>query len=94
MKIKDLIFPSYVLDKLIWKHHVSEREVRQIFRNKPMIRFLEKGRVGAENLYVALGQTDSGRYLSVFFIYKRNQKALIISARDMDAKERKLYGRK
>ena len=41
---------------------------------------------------MALGQLESsGRYLVVFYIKKANNKALIISARDMDEKERKLY---
>jgi uncharacterized DUF497 family protein len=35
-----------------------------------------------------------GRYLSVFFIRKPGNLALVISARDMDAGERKRYGRK
>jgi uncharacterized DUF497 family protein len=48
---------------------------------------------GGENVYRALGQTDGGRYLAVFFIYKRDRKALPISARDMDGKERKGYGK-
>ena len=48
-----------------------------------------------EDVYAAFGQTLGGRYLSVFFIYKRARKtAVIISARDMSAKERKAYGRK
>jgi uncharacterized DUF497 family protein len=41
-----------------------------------------------------LGQTDGGRYLSVFFIHKPGNLALVISARDMDAAERRRYGRK
>jgi len=45
-------------------------------------------------MYAAFGQTDEGRYLIVFFIYKRDGRALIISARDMDDSEKRLYGRK
>ncbi|PIQ94704.1 MAG: hypothetical protein COV68_03235, partial [Nitrospirae bacterium CG11_big_fil_rev_8_21_14_0_20_41_14] len=45
--------------------------------------------VKGEDLYRALGQTDSGRYLTVFFIYKETHEALVISARDMTDKERK-----
>jgi uncharacterized DUF497 family protein len=45
-----------------------------------------------ENIYAAYGQTESGRYLTVFFIHKPGNLALIISARDMDEKERKRYG--
>lgn len=39
-------------------------------------------------------RANSGRYLVVFFIYKLNRVALVISAREMDDKERKRYGRK
>ncbi len=67
MKIKEIVLTPYVVDKLIWKHHVSETEVRQVFRNRPKIRFWEKGHVSGENLYLALGQTDAGRYLAVYF---------------------------
>ena len=44
-----------------------------------------------ENLYAALGQTDAGRYLIVFFVYKTTREALLISARDMSKKERRQY---
>jgi uncharacterized DUF497 family protein len=39
-------------------------------------------------VYLALGQTDAGRYLYVFFVYKKSHNAIVISARDMDAGER------
>jgi len=42
----------------------------------------------------ALGQTDSGRYLTIFFIYKETHEALVISARDMTDKERKNYAKR
>jgi uncharacterized DUF497 family protein len=62
---------------------------------KPRIRFAEKGYTKGENVYGAFGQTFGGRYLSVFFVYKPTTKtAIIISARNMSAKERKAYGRK
>jgi hypothetical protein len=54
---------------------------------------MEKGKVRGEDVYVALGQTVTGRYLSVFVINKGQGAALVISARDMNAKERKLYGK-
>lgn len=43
---------------------------------------------------MVLGQSQTGRYLAVLFIYKPMQKALILSARDMANKERKMYDRK
>ena len=39
-------------------------------------------------MYSASGQTDAGRYLIVFFIHKQDNTALILSARDMDKKEK------
>jgi uncharacterized DUF497 family protein len=68
--------------------------VEQVFSNKPKFKFIEKGRVKKEHLYSACGQTYAGRYLTVLFIYKRTKQALIITARDMDSKERKSYGKK
>jgi len=41
-----------------------------------------------------MGQTKAGRYLVVFFVYKKTREALVLSARDMDRKERKHYERK
>jgi uncharacterized DUF497 family protein len=46
------------------------------------------------NRYAALGRTDAGRHVVVFFIHKVNASALIVSARDMDARERRRYERK
>jgi uncharacterized DUF497 family protein len=54
----------------------------------------ETGKVEGEHLYNALGQTKHGRYLSIFFIKKLNSKALIITARDMNRKERQRYEKK
>jgi uncharacterized DUF497 family protein len=45
-------------------------------------------------VYVAYGRTEEGRYLTVFFIHKQSGYALILSARDMDEKERATYRRK
>ena len=94
MEIVDILLGNEVLDKIIWKHNVSELELRQVFNNQPSIRFMEKGKVKGENLYVALGKTDAGRYLSIFFIMKKSKKALIVTARDMTERERRRYGKK
>jgi len=42
----------------------------------------------------ALGRTESGRYLSVFFIRRLGNKALIVTARGMNSSERGRYGEK
>ncbi len=94
MYIAQIIIPAYVLDKLHWKHHVSEEEVHETLRAKPKIFFTERGKVQGEDVYLALGQSSSGRYLSIFFIHKQDKTAIVISARDMAKKERRRYGRK
>ena len=65
-----------------------------VFLSPSLIKLLEFNYTSGENVYRAPGQTDSGRYLAVFFIYKSAHSALIISARDMSYSERKAYGRK
>jgi hypothetical protein len=67
-------------DKLESKHHVHAFEAEQVLLSKPRVYFVEKGRIEGEDVYLALGQTDAGRYLAVFFIYKQNRVALVISA--------------
>ena len=91
MEIFDLIFLDTIVEKLDRKHNVQEHEVSEVFNNSPIIRFAEKGTRKNENVYAALGQTDSGRYLIVYFIYKQDKNALILSARDMDNAERRRY---
>ena len=60
---------------------------------RAQFRFVEKGERKVEDVYLALGQSDAGRYLAVLFIHKKTREALILSARDMAAKERKQYGK-
>lgn len=94
MKIEGIIWLRDVVDKLIFKHHVETDEAEEVLEGKPKFRFVEKGEREGEDVYLALGQTDAGRYLSVLFIYKKTREALILSARDMARKERRQYGRK
>lgn len=95
MRIESIVCPPYIEEKLQVKHGVTSNEAEQALRNSPKIRFAGKGHVPGDDLYAALGRTSSGRYLSVFFIYKPDVKtAIIISARNMSKKERKNYGRK
>ena len=94
MKIIDILLKDDVIDKLIWKHNISELEVRQVFNNQPNIRFIEKGKIKGEHLYVASGRTEAGRYLLIFFIMKKNKNALIVTARDMKERERRKYAKK
>ena len=94
MNIYEIIWLQKIVEKLLIKHAVSKKEVYELFLNQPDIRFVEKGDVKNEDLYVASGQTINGRYLVVFFVLKSKHKALVISARDMNKRERKTYEKK
>jgi uncharacterized DUF497 family protein len=94
MKIEGIIWFRDVVDKLIFKHHVETDEVEQMLEGNPRFRFVEKGEREGEDVYMALGQTNAGRYLAVLFIYKKTKEALILSARDMAKKERRQYAKK
>lgn len=94
MVINDIIYPDGVIDKLLRKHVIKINEIEEAICNKPKIKKAQKGKYAGEDLYYAYGQTDSGRYLIIVFIYKENKDALIITARDMDTKEKQHYERK
>ena len=94
MNIHQIIWVQKFIEKLQVKHSVQTEEVEEVLYGKMKVRRVEKGDVQGEDVYLALGQTYSGRYLAIFFILKQNHAAMPISARDMDSKERRQYGRK
>ena len=94
MKISGIIWLREIVEKIIVKHRVTQDEVREVLRNSSHFRFVEKGHRQGENVYAAMGQTDGGRYLIVFFVRKKTQQVLILSARDMTRSERRNYEKK
>ena len=62
---------------------MSQAEVEEVFRSHPRVRRIERGDIAGEDLYSALGRTDEGRPLVIFFIHKLSDDVLIVSARDM-----------
>jgi uncharacterized DUF497 family protein len=94
LKISGLIWLDQFVDKLDQKHGIRQHEVREVFDDEPRFRRLEKGHRPNEDVYSVSGKNDSGRYLIVFYVYKKDARALIISARDMTRSERKQYERK
>jgi len=94
MIVEGFIWLSDIIDKLESKHGVTRVEVENVFTQKPLFSKIQRGKIKGENLYRALGQTESGRYIVAFFIYKTTRQALIISVRDITDRERKYYARK
>ena len=69
----------------IARHEVQPHEVEDLFCNEPLVRR------GGEDKYIAYGQTNAGRYVVVVFAYRGGGLARVITARNMDDKERRLY---
>ncbi len=93
MEITRVIWLEDIVEKLLWKHNVEEYEVLEVLENRPKFIFKEPGYSPGEDVYAAFGQTNLGRHLSIFFVYTRDKRAIIVSARDMSDKERKKYVR-
>jgi uncharacterized DUF497 family protein len=75
----------------IWnKHHVTPSECEQIFFNLPIVIASDEKHSRKEKRYYALGQTDLKRFLFVAFTVRKDR-IRIISARNMNRKERKVY---
>ncbi len=93
MRLYEVVWKDQFVNKIEQKHHITLDEVENVLFSRPHARRAETGRVKGEDLYVAYGQTEAGRYLLVFFIRKPQYRALPISARDMTPSERRYYER-
>ncbi len=94
MRITECLWLDQFVDKIIGKHNVYPEEVEEMLSKDPSIHRLEGGHVKGEDLFIAFGRTNAGRYLSVLFVRKKDKRALVISARDMTKRERQKYGKR
>jgi uncharacterized DUF497 family protein len=94
MKFRRILWLEAVVEKLALKHAVQPEEVEEALASAQRARFVEKGDWEGEDLYAALGRTEAGRYLIVYYLRKADGDCLVVSARDMDRRERKAYGKK
>ncbi|MEM7130777.1 MAG: BrnT family toxin [Chloroflexota bacterium] len=94
MHINEVLWLPDFEEKISDKHRLETDEVEEALFSEPHVRFVEKGYRPNENLYAAYGNSDAGRYIIVFFILKPDRRALVISARDMDEKEKRHYGKR
>src|SRR5688572_30610011 len=77
-------------DKNWKKHVVSPLECEQTFFNEPLLLYEDTKHSQTEKRMYLLGQTDAYRKLFIVFTV-RNQLIRVISARDMNRKEREIY---
>jgi uncharacterized protein len=74
-----------------WQRHgFSASECEQVFFNQPLVLTSDERHSERESRFFGLGHTDAGRRLFVVFAI-RGQLIRVISARDMNRKERKVY---
>jgi len=78
------------IKKNLERHRVSHIECEEIFFNRPIIVKKDESHSTSEDRYLVLGKTDAGRLLFIVFTLRGN-KIRIISARDMNRKERKIH---
>jgi uncharacterized DUF497 family protein len=72
------------------KHHVTDWEIEEVFLNVPIAFGADPAHSSTEARYVALGRINRERWLFVAFTI-RDRLIRPISARDMNARERRAY---
>lgn len=72
------------------RHQVTNNECEQVFFNKPLIVADDPKHSQTEKRWYGLGRTDFNRLLFIVFTIRKNL-IRIISARDMNKKERTVY---
>jgi hypothetical protein len=78
------------IDKNLTTHGVESWECEQAFFNQPLLILDDSRHSTTEKRWAAFGKTDAGRFLTVVFA-KRENLIRVISARDMNRKERGFY---
>jgi len=73
------------------RHEVQQAEAEQALLNTPLVVKVTTKHGAREPRFIALGQTDVGRLLTVVFTI-RGTRLRVISARPMSKPERKIYG--
>lgn len=75
------------------KHDVTDKESEQIFLNEPNFIFEDEKHSISERRYMIWGITNTGRKLTAIFTM-RGKKIRVISARDINRKEKRVYEEK
>ena len=88
MKIRHIEWDDVTIAHIA-KHGVDTQEAEEVcFESRPLVLKTKFNR------YAALGQTASGRYLTIIFEYLGQNRAKIITARAMAEAEKRLHKRR
>ncbi len=77
-------------DKNWLGHKVKSAECEMVFFNQPLVILADEKHSDSESRYYAFGKTDLDRTLLIVFCLRKNR-IRVISARDMNRKERQFY---
>jgi uncharacterized DUF497 family protein len=88
MTIDEFVWPLEQIDHVA-EHGVTPEEFEEACFGKTMVRRIESE--GENPVYCILGQTEAGRYLVCIVIRFPDGNAYPVSARPMDAKEKRRY---
>jgi hypothetical protein len=80
------------LPKIWERHRVAPDECQQVFLNRPLFGAPNEKHSDEEERYYAFGKTDGERHLAMIFTV-RGDLIRIISARDMNRRERRMYSK-
>lgn len=78
------------INKNFLSHNVTNEEAEEVFNNLPLLMVADSKHSSKEERTLLLGKSNSERKLSIIFTMRSN-KIRVISARDMNKRERKFY---
>lgn len=88
MKISQILWDDESVSHIA-RHKVFPDEVEEAIFEGNLLMLKAK-----ENRYFILSRTLTGRYLTIIIAFKLKGRVKVITARDMDEKERKYYQRR
>jgi uncharacterized protein len=91
LRIERIIWIGKFVQKIYQKHGITVEEVEDALLSNPLFRRVGRGHVKGEDLHFSYGRTNAGRYIFIVFVWKHEDAVLVISARDMTARERRYY---
>ena len=87
-RVEGFLWLDWVIDKISSKHGVEPEEAEEVFFNSP-----HRVQKTSTSKYLLYGQSNSGRYLFIVFVWVGHQ-VKVITARDMTKSERSYFRRK
>lgn len=88
--IRGFVWDSGNINKNWKKHRVTSTECEEAFFDENKVALKDVLHSGKEERFIILGKTKQGHLLFVVFTVRR-KKIRVISARDVNKRERKLY---